>query len=83
MIYYSMSITVSSGNEADTPKSLAARLNSAPDQRAGVRFAAYGCGEGALHIAAAINAMRGDSKSHTHAVSKCICSAINTELKNE
>lgn len=81
MIYYSMSITISSGNEADTPKSLAERLNNAPDQHAGVRFAVYGCGEGALHIAAAINAMRGDPKSHTHAVFKCICGVLNTELK--
>ena len=68
MIYYSMSINISSSIAADTPKGFAERLNNAPDQHAGVRVAVYGCGEGALHIAAAINAMRGDPKSHTHAV---------------
>ncbi len=81
MIYYSMSITIYSRIAADTPESFAERLNNAPDQHAGVRFAVYGCGEGALHIAAAINAMRGDPKGHTHAVFKCICGVLNTELK--
>ena len=81
MIYYSMSINISSSDAADTPENFAERLNNAPDQHAGVRFAVYGCGEGALHIAAAINAMRGDPKGHTHAVFKCICGVLNTELK--
>ena len=81
MIYYSMSITIYSRIAADTPESFVERLNNAPDQHAGVRFAVYGCGEGALHIATAINAMRGDPKGHTHAVFKCICGVLNTELK--